>query len=90
MTDQPKATDYGHEKQDVQYVEHAQTPTDSSLELQKELTLTGVDMKNTQAIKGDDSDGKIHWSLRGKISAICLAALYTGTLHNISDLCRQT
>ena len=80
MASQPTATDYAHEKQDVTYVEHAQTPTNSSLELQKELTLSGVDMKNSQAVKGDDSDGKVTWTLRGKFSAIFLAALYTGML----------
>ncbi|CAO2655668.1 Nn.00g044710.m01.CDS01 [Neocucurbitaria sp. VM-36] len=79
MASQPTATDYAHEKQDVTYVEHAQTPTHSSLELQKELTLSGVDMKNSQAVKGDDSDGKVKWTLRGKFSAVFLAALYTGS-----------
>ena len=76
---QPTAVDYAHEKQDVAYLEHART-TDSSLELRKELTLSGVDMKNSQAVKGDDSDGKVEWTLRGKLSAVFLAALYTGML----------
>ncbi|KAH9864334.1 hypothetical protein J1614_010268 [Plenodomus biglobosus] len=71
--------DYGNEKQDVSYTEHADTPTDSSLELQKEMTLQGIDMKNTHAVKGDDSDGKIVWSTRSIFAAIFLAALYTGS-----------
>ncbi|KAH7384489.1 major facilitator superfamily domain-containing protein [Pyrenochaeta sp. MPI-SDFR-AT-0127] len=80
MDTQPKATDYANEKQDVAFVEHhAQTPTDSSLELQKELTLSGVDMKNSRAFKGDDSDGQMEFTLRGKFSAGFLAALYTGS-----------
>ncbi|KAI8935345.1 hypothetical protein NX059_007930 [Plenodomus lindquistii] len=72
-----KRVDYGNEKQEVEYVEHAHT--DSSLELQKEMTLEGIDMNNTQAVKGDDSDGKVIWSLRSILAAICLAALYTGS-----------
>lgn len=79
MDNQPRATDYANEKQDVAFVEHKdQTPTDSSLELQKELTLSGVDMKNSRAFKGDDSDGQMEFTLRGKFSACFLAALYTG------------
>lgn len=70
--------DYADEKQEVSYAEHSDTLADSSLELQKELTLTGVDMNNTQALKGDDSDGKVEWSLRSIFAAIFLAALYTG------------
>ena len=78
MATDPVRTDYANEKQDVTYVEHAPTPTDSSLELQKEMTLTGVDMNNTHALKGDDSDGKVEWTLRSIFAAIFLAALYTG------------
>lgn len=83
MASAPQAVDYGHEKQEVQYIEDAKTPTDPSLDLQKELTLSGVDMKNTHAVKGDDSDGKVNWTLRGKFSAVFLAALYTGMPHDI-------
>lgn len=74
------ATDYAKEKQEVHYVEDARDlPSDSSLELQKELTLQGVDMNNTAAVKGDDSDGKIEWNARSIMAAVFLAALYTGT-----------
>lgn len=66
-----------HEKQEVNYVEHVAT-NDSSMNLQKEQTLSGVDMKNTSAVKGDDSDGKVVWGFRSILSAIFLAALYTG------------
>lgn len=71
--------DYAHEKQEVQYVEHAHdSPTDSSHELQKERTLEGIDMNNSYAVKGDDSDGKVEWSVRSIFAAVFLAALYTG------------
>jgi hypothetical protein len=73
------STDYAHEKQEVQYVEHARdSPVESSHELQKELTLEGIDMNNSYAVKGDDSDGKVEWNLRSAFAAIFLAALYTG------------
>jgi hypothetical protein len=65
------------EKQEVNYVEHVET-NGSSMNLHKEQTLSGVDMKNTSAVKGDDSDGKVIWSLRSIFSALFLAALYTG------------
>lgn len=66
-----------NEKQEVNYVEHVET-TDSTMNLDKEQTLSGVDMKNTSAVKGDDSDGKVIWNIRSIFSAIFLAALYTG------------
>ena len=69
-----------HEKQDINYVEHVET-NDSSMNLHKEQTLSGVDMKNTSAVKGDDSDGKVIWSIRSIFLAIFLAALYTGMFH---------
>lgn len=66
-----------HEKQDINHVEHVET-NDSSMNLHKQQTLSGIDMKNTSAVKGDDSDGKVIWSIRSIFSAIFLAALYTG------------
>jgi len=80
MATNTTTTDYGQEKQEVQYVENVdQSPTDSSHELQKERTLEGIDMTNSYAVKGDDSDGKVDWSTRSIFAAIFLAALYTGT-----------
>ncbi|KAF2025918.1 MFS general substrate transporter [Setomelanomma holmii] len=74
------STDYADEKQEVHYVEHShESPTVSSHELQKERTLEGIDMNNTSAVKGDDSDGKVEWSTRSIFAAIFLAALYTGS-----------
>jgi hypothetical protein len=73
--------DYDKEKQQVgHHIEHANTHTtnDSAYDLQQEVTLSGVDMKNSHALKGDDSDGKVEWSVRSIFAAIFLAALYTG------------
>jgi|TARA_R110002003_G_scaffold25_3_gene1161 hypothetical protein len=82
--------DYADEKQEVRYVEHAhESPTESSHELQKERTLDGIDMHNTSAVKGDDSDGKVEWSTRSIFAAIFLAALYTGKIAEFVRFCRK-
>ncbi|KAF2130586.1 MFS general substrate transporter [Dothidotthia symphoricarpi CBS 119687] len=73
------ATDFGNEKQDVRYIERTDTSTESDLNLHKEHTLDGVDMNNTAAFKGDESDGKVVWTTRSIFAAIFLAALYTGS-----------
>lgn len=67
-----------NEKQEINYAERVETNDSSSNDLHKMQTLSGVDMKNTSAVKGDDSDGKVIWSIRSIFSAIFLAALYTG------------
>ena len=67
-----------------------QVPTNHSTPSEKEElkqvqtheTLAKVDIHNSQAFKGDDSDGKISWNLRKWIAAACLAMLYTGTSLN--------
>lgn len=74
-----------HEKQEINFVEHVET-NESSMNLHKEQTLSGVDMKNTSAIKGDDSDGKVVWSIRSISAAIFLAALYTGMFSRLTLL----
>ncbi|KAI4944058.1 hypothetical protein J4E91_008913 [Alternaria rosae] len=74
--------DYEKEKQQVSHhIEHASPHhgTDLSLESQHEQTDQGVDMNNAHALKGDDSDGKVEWSVRSIFAAIFLAALYTGS-----------
>jgi hypothetical protein len=80
MATHTTATDYANEKQEVIYTEHAHdSPVDSSHELQKERTLEGIDMNNSLAVKGDDSDGKVTWNIRSMFAAVFLAALYTGS-----------
>jgi hypothetical protein len=72
---------YADEKQLVSHAgDAATTSTESDLELRHELTFQGVDMHNTKALKGDDSDGKVEWNMRSIFAAIFLAALYTGEL----------
>lgn len=74
-----QATDYGNEKQETTFIENAEgSPTDQSLNLEKERTMESVDVHNQQAFKGDDSDGKVSWNAKNIIAAMCLAGLYTG------------
>jgi hypothetical protein len=78
------ALDYAHEKQEATYIEHVHdSPGDTSLNLEKERTLEGIDVNNTRAVKGDDSDGKVIWSTRSIFAAIFLAGLYTGKYDHI-------
>lgn len=44
-------------------------------------TLIPVDIANHQAFKGDDSDGKVSWTIRRLLACAFLAMLYTGELH---------
>lgn len=61
------------------FIENANdSPTHASLNLEKERTLEGVDVQNRNAFMGDDSDGKVTWTLRSILAAIFLAGLYTG------------
>jgi hypothetical protein len=77
--------DYAHEKGTaVEYAENHESPNDTTLELTKTRTLEGIDMNNTQALKGDDSDGKVKFGVRGTFAAIFLAGLYTGKQTTIS------
>jgi hypothetical protein len=80
MASRIDAKDYAHEKQDTHHVEDLQVQsTESSNELQKERTLEGIDMINSRAVKGDDSDGKVVWNVRSMFAAVFLASLYTGS-----------
>ena len=67
------------EKQDTTYIEHAHdSPAGASLDLTQTKTLEGIDVHNRSALKGDDSDGKVEFGVRGALAAMFLAGLYTG------------
>ncbi len=42
-----------------------------------------VDLENRHCVKGDDSDGKVDWTLKQILATIFLSGLYVGKL----DLC---
>lgn len=66
------------EKAELEHVQTNHSESPSELELQKEQTLRYVDLGNKKAFKGDDSDGKIEWTVRKAFAAAFLAMLYTG------------
>lgn len=46
-----------------------------------EADLRHADLTNHFAVKGDDSDGAIEWTWKGRIAVVCLAGLYVGKKH---------
>ncbi|KAF2276912.1 MFS general substrate transporter [Westerdykella ornata] len=68
------------EKGTTTFIENADgSQAESSLNLEKERTLDGIDIQNSRAFLGDDSDGKVTWTVRSIFAAIFLAGLYTGS-----------
>jgi hypothetical protein len=57
--------------------EHTDSPPGEK-QLDPEYTLQHVDLENRHAYKGDDSDGKIEWTVRKLFACAFLAMLYTG------------
>lgn len=55
-----------------------ETASDDHKPLAPVDTLVPVDIHNSQAFKGDDSDGRIQWTIRKWFAAGFLAMLYTG------------
>ncbi|KAK5685652.1 hypothetical protein LTR17_027036 [Elasticomyces elasticus] len=47
--------------------------------LEKLDTLQSIDIENHQAFKGDDSDGKVEWTIKKLLASAFLAMLYTGS-----------
>ncbi|KAF2706441.1 MFS general substrate transporter [Pleomassaria siparia CBS 279.74] len=77
--------DFAHEKQrhDAEkpaFTENSEnSPTDIFLDLTRTRTLEEIDIHNRSALKGDDSDGKVVFGVRGALAAVFLAGLYTGS-----------
>jgi hypothetical protein len=71
------------EQVDTNHLEHVETKQSgfhSEHDLKQQQTLQHVDLENRHAFKGDDSDGKIDWTLRKILASCFLAMLYTGIL----------
>lgn len=71
------------EKQELEHLEHINTNQSNSPngnELKQQQTLQHVDLENRHAFKGDDSDGKIEWTVRKLFASAFLAMLYTGMI----------
>jgi hypothetical protein len=78
------ATAEMHEKQphhvdhvDKDHVERIEVQAGDEKEIHRIPTL-GVDLSNAEADKGDESDGKIDWTLKQILATIFLCGLYVG------------
>jgi hypothetical protein len=67
---------------DVQHenIQHEKAADDGVDDLKKIDTVAAlhVDLENSGAIKGDDSDGRVNWTLKQVVATIFLAGLYVG------------
>ncbi|EOA91653.1 uncharacterized protein SETTUDRAFT_30174 [Exserohilum turcica Et28A] len=63
------------EKQQISHIEDTGIPAESELASSQETHAEGVDINNTHALKGDASEGKVQWSTRSILAAMCLAGL---------------
>lgn len=70
----------GTEKQEAVGVEHLEANNSSTEEKLHKIPSVGVDPENREAIKGDDSDGKVDWTTKQIFATCCLAGLYVGKL----------
>jgi len=67
------------EKEEVSHLEQIET-NQSDLkdnELRQEHTLQYVDLENRYAFKGDDSDGKIEWTVRKLFASAFLKSSFS-------------
>ena len=63
-------------QQEAVGVEHVEAQ--SNEEKLHKVPSTGVDPENREAVKGDDSDGKVDWNFKSITATCCLAGLYVG------------
>ncbi|KAK5166964.1 uncharacterized protein LTR77_007693 [Saxophila tyrrhenica] len=73
-----------HQAQHLEELERVSTKQEDSRngsldKIQTHETLAAVDVHNKQAFKGDDSDGRLGWTVRNWFAAAFLAMLYTGS-----------
>lgn len=78
MSDLEKSTATEQHEQLDRVSTKEETASDDRKPLAPVDTLVPVDIHNSQAFKGDDSDGRIQWTIRKWFAAAFLAMLYTG------------
>lgn len=54
------------------------SPDNEKHPLEHSETLAIVDISNSQAFKGDESDGKVEWNFRKLLAAFSMILLYEG------------
>ena len=60
---------------------HHEKPSDDEVDDLKKIDTVDalhVDLENSRAIKGDDSDGRVNWTLKQVLATTFLAGLYVG------------
>lgn len=57
--------------------EHFEHHNEKHNDLHKVGTL-GVDLDNSEAVKGDDSDGRVNWTPLQIVATVSLSGLYVG------------
>ena len=60
-----------------------ESPFDKEVEgiQEKEATnISSADPEDTAAVKGNDSDGHVHWTLKQILATVSLCGLYVGKL----------
>lgn len=72
----PSSAEKQHEAIGVEHVEA--NSTNSTEEKLHKIPSVGVDPENREAVKGDDSDGKVDWNFKSITATCCLAGLYVG------------
>jgi hypothetical protein len=53
------------------------------------VAVLAVDVANRNAVKGDDSDGRVDWTVKQIFATICLAGLYVGSFSILFPLTMQ-
>lgn len=79
------AAPHEHEKSTLERIEttsDSESPVaqkhNSLDKVETQETIAAVDLENHQAFKGDNSDGKVHWTFKKLLAAGFLSMLYTG------------
>ena len=70
--------DFEAGKWSTNHAEASSVDTNEKRELQKQQTLSYIDVENKLAFKGDDSDGKVEWTFMHILATFFLCMLYTG------------
>jgi hypothetical protein len=63
---------------DKEKIERVETASDQHEKDIHHINTLGVDLHNPDAEKGDDSDGKVNWTVKQIFATVFLCGLYVG------------
>ena len=69
------------QQQDVQHEKSVIEKVDGVKEKETKDDLS-VDLENSGAVKGDDSDGRVDWTFKQILATVSLCGLYVGTFNS--------